>query len=85
MGPTAHFEQGFCSLLNLPSAIEEEQYLIQHMKHVSQLFLKGIKSNSTLLFKKKDHQCNLKRMKVYRNEASRDRTKKSSRSLLHRV
>lgn len=49
MGPTAHFEQGFCSLLNLPSAIEEEQYLIQHMKHVSQLFLKGIKSNSTLL------------------------------------
>lgn len=53
MGATAHFEQGFCCLLNLPSAIEEEQYLIPHMKHVFQLFLKGIKLNSTLLLKKK--------------------------------
>lgn len=45
---TAHFGQGFCCLLNLPSAIEE-QYLIQHMKYVPQVFLKGIK----LRFKKK--------------------------------
>lgn len=49
MGATAHFEQGFCCFLNLPLAIEEEQYLIQHMKHVSQVFLKGIKLNFTLL------------------------------------
>lgn len=51
MEATAHFEHGFCCLLNLPSATEEEQYLI-HLKHV-QVFFKGIKLNFTLLLKKK--------------------------------
>lgn len=32
-----------------------------------QVFLKGIKLHFILLLKKKDHQCHLKRMKVYRN------------------
>lgn len=52
-GTTAYFGQGFCCLLNLPSAIEEERYLIQHMKHVPQVFLKGIKLHFTLLLKKR--------------------------------
>lgn len=67
MEATAHFEQGFCCLLNLPSATEEKQYLMQHTRHVPQVFLKGIKLKFMLLLKKKDHQCNLKRMKVCRN------------------
>lgn len=67
MEATAHFEQRFCCLLNLPSATEE-QYLIQHMKHVPPVFLKRIKLHVMLLLKKKKgHQCNLKTMKVYRN------------------
>lgn len=49
---TAHFGQEFCCLLNLPSVIQE-QYLIQHMKHVPQVFLKGIKLHLTLLLKKR--------------------------------
>lgn len=52
MEATAHFEQGFCCLLNLPSATEE-QYLIQHMKHVPPVFLKRIKLHVMLLLKKK--------------------------------
>lgn len=52
MEATAHFEQRFCCLLNLPSATEE-QYLIQHMKHVPPVFLKRIKLHVMLLLKKK--------------------------------
>lgn len=52
MKATAHSEHGFCWFLKLPLSIDEEQYLIQHMKHIPQVFLKAIKlKGSSVQFK----------------------------------
>lgn len=53
MGATACFKQGFSWLLNLPLAIKEEKYLMQHMKHIPQVlaFLSQIKLFQERFFK----------------------------------